>query len=48
MFTPPNRAAFSLRSSARLGEFDIAEDAMHDAFVAAAGQWAHEGIPTNV
>lgn len=30
-----------------LGDFDIAEDAMHDAFTAAAEQWAHEGIPAN-
>jgi RNA polymerase sigma-70 factor (ECF subfamily) len=30
-----------------LGDFDIAEDAMHDAFAAAAEQWGQEGIPSN-
>lgn len=30
-----------------LGDFDIAEDAMHDAFAAAATQWSIEGIPAN-
>ncbi len=30
-----------------LGDFDIAEDAMHDAFAAAAEQWVQEGIPSN-
>lgn len=30
-----------------LGDFDIAEDAMHDAFAAAAEQWSTEGIPSN-
>ncbi len=30
-----------------LGDFDIAEDAMHDAFAAAADQWSAEGIPSN-
>lgn len=30
-----------------LGDFDIAEDAMHDAFAAAAEQWQREGIPAN-
>jgi RNA polymerase sigma-70 factor (ECF subfamily) len=30
-----------------LGDFDIAEDAMHDAFAAAAEQWSTEGIPAN-
>jgi RNA polymerase sigma-70 factor (ECF subfamily) len=30
-----------------LGDFDIAEDAMHDAFAAAAEQWSKEGIPDN-
>lgn len=30
-----------------LGDFDIAEDAMHDAFAAAAEKWFVEGIPEN-
>ena len=30
-----------------LGEFDIAEDAMHDAFRAALEQWPAEGVPAN-
>lgn len=30
-----------------LGDFDVAEDAMHDAFAAAAEQWSKDGIPDN-
>ncbi len=30
-----------------LGDFDTAEDALHDAFAAAADQWPAEGIPAN-
>ena len=30
-----------------LGDFDVAEDAMHNAFAAAAEKWAVEGIPSN-
>ncbi|MGB2868736.1 MAG: RNA polymerase sigma factor [Bacteroidota bacterium] len=30
-----------------LGDFDVAEDALHDAFAAAAEQWPVEGIPEN-
>ncbi|HLP25259.1 MAG TPA: sigma factor, partial [Acidobacteriota bacterium] len=30
-----------------LGSFDVAEDAMHDAFRAAAERWSKEGIPRN-
>ena len=30
-----------------LGDFDLAEDAMQDAFAAAASQWPAQGIPTN-
>ncbi len=30
-----------------LGDFDLAEDALHDAFRAAVEQWPKEGIPTN-
>ncbi len=30
-----------------LGDFDLAEDALHDAFRAALEQWARDGIPAN-
>ena len=30
-----------------LGDFDAAEEALHDAFTAAVDQWAKEGVPTN-
>jgi RNA polymerase sigma-70 factor (ECF subfamily) len=30
-----------------LGSFDLAEDALHDAFVAAAEEWPIEGVPAN-
>ncbi|HEX7104209.1 MAG TPA: RNA polymerase sigma factor [Nitrolancea sp.] len=30
-----------------LGDFDLAEDALHDAFTAALKQWPREGIPAN-
>jgi RNA polymerase sigma-70 factor, ECF subfamily len=30
-----------------LGDFDLAEDALHDAFKAALEQWAVDGIPSN-
>ncbi len=30
-----------------LGDFDLAEDALHEAFLAAAEQWPREGIPRN-
>lgn len=30
-----------------LGDFDLAEDAMHDAFAAAVGQWTQDGVPLN-
>jgi RNA polymerase sigma-70 factor, ECF subfamily len=30
-----------------LGDFDVAEEAMHDAFRAALEQWPREGIPSN-
>jgi len=30
-----------------LGDFDIAEEALHDAFIAAVEQWPAEGIPQN-
>ena len=30
-----------------LGDFDLAEDALHDAFTAAVRQWPQDGIPAN-
>jgi RNA polymerase sigma-70 factor (ECF subfamily) len=30
-----------------LGDFDLAEDALHDAFAAALRQWTREGVPAN-
>src|ERR1700716_100329 len=30
-----------------LGDFDIAEEALHDAFRAALEQWPREGVPAN-
>ena len=30
-----------------LGDFDIAEEALHEAFVAAVEQWPSEGVPAN-
>ncbi len=30
-----------------LGDFDLAEEALHDAFAAAVEQWAQEGVPGN-
>jgi RNA polymerase sigma-70 factor (ECF subfamily) len=30
-----------------LGDFDVAEDALHDAFAAAVEQWAADGVPAN-
>ena len=30
-----------------LGDFDLAEEAMHDAFAAAVEQWPREGMPAN-
>ena len=30
-----------------LGDFDRAEDALHDAFAAALGQWTRDGVPAN-
>jgi RNA polymerase sigma-70 factor (ECF subfamily) len=30
-----------------LGDFDIAEEALHDAFIAAVEQWPVEGVPAN-
>jgi RNA polymerase sigma-70 factor (ECF subfamily) len=31
-----------------LGDFELAEDALHEAFLAAAEQWPREGMPRNV
>src|SRR5690242_302009 len=30
-----------------LGDFDLAEEALHDAFAAAVEQWPRDGIPAN-
>src|SRR5204863_597362 len=30
-----------------LGDFDLAEEALHDAFTAAVEQWARDGVPAN-
>jgi RNA polymerase sigma-70 factor (ECF subfamily) len=30
-----------------LGDFDLAEDALHDAFTAALAQWPQDGVPAN-
>src|SRR6476469_1938632 len=30
-----------------LGDFDLAEEAMHDAFIAAMQQWPRDGVPAN-
>ena len=30
-----------------LGDFDLAEDALHDAFTAALEQWPNDGVPAN-
>jgi RNA polymerase sigma-70 factor, ECF subfamily len=30
-----------------LGDFDLAEEAMHDAFIAAMEQWPRDGVPAN-
>src|SRR5436190_5827587 len=30
-----------------LGDFDLAEEALHDAFAAALEQWPREGLPAN-
>jgi RNA polymerase sigma-70 factor (ECF subfamily) len=30
-----------------LGDFDLAEEALHDAFAAAIDQWSREGVPVN-
>src|SRR3954452_12737132 len=29
------------------GDFDLAEEAMHDAFASAVEQWARDGVPAN-
>src|SRR5438445_1494135 len=30
-----------------LGDFDLAEEALHDAFTAAVERWPHDGVPAN-
>ena len=31
----------------QVGDFDVAEEAMHEAFIAAVEQWPTEGVPQN-
>ena len=31
----------------QLGDFDLAEEALHDAFLAAAEQWTQDGVPSH-
>ena len=45
--TAPSRAASSPRSIRLLGDFDLAEEALHDAFAAALEQWPRDGVPAN-
>ncbi len=42
-----HRGVYSRRWFASLGDFDLAEDALQDAFAAALAQWPCEGIPAN-
>ncbi|MGH7170856.1 MAG: RNA polymerase subunit sigma-24, partial [Gemmataceae bacterium] len=30
-----------------VGDFDLAEEALHEAFVAAMEQWSRDGVPAN-
>ncbi|MCA9234689.1 MAG: hypothetical protein KDA44_04430, partial [Planctomycetales bacterium] len=30
-----------------VGDFDLAEDAVHEAFATAAAQWPRDGVPAN-
>jgi RNA polymerase sigma-70 factor, ECF subfamily len=50
----PVESAYRLHSRAvlaslvrLLGGFDLAEEGLHEAFLAAAAQWPHEGVPRN-
>ena len=43
----PSRGACSPRLIRLLGDFDLAEEALHDAFVAASEQWPRDGVPAN-
>ena len=45
--TAPSRAASSRTLIRLLGDFDLAEEALHDAFAAAVEQWPREGVPAN-
>jgi RNA polymerase sigma factor (sigma-70 family) len=45
LFTDRNRAGFWRRSSRLLGDLDLAEEAMHEAFAAALESWPQTGIP---
>lgn len=46
IYVQESRAVFSTLVRL-LGDFDRAEEAMHDAFAAALQQWPTEGIPKN-
>ena len=50
----PVESAYRLHSRAvlaslvrLLGGFDLAEEGLHEAFLAAAAQWPHDGVPSN-
>ena len=45
--TVPTRAASSPRLIRLLGDFDLAEEALHDAFAAAVERWPQDGVPDN-
>ena len=30
-----------------LGDFDLAEEALHEAFLVAMQRWEHDGVPSN-
>lgn len=46
LYRQENRRVFSTLIRL-LGSFDIAEEALHDAFLAAADQWPRQGVPDN-
>ena len=46
VYTSDSRRVFATLVSA-LGDFDLAEEALHEAFAAAVERWPHEGLPEN-
>ncbi len=46
VYRTESRRVFATRGRLR-GDFDIAEEALHDAFRAALEQWPREGVPSN-